>query len=145
MFDELKKTATQTSIYSLGNLLPKLIGFVLLPLYTDYLTTAEYGILAILQATSLVLIGIFGFNLHTAMLRWLAQEKDEKGQKTIVFTSLISTLSIVAILLMLLLPFCRDFSIIFFDKPDFSNFFLYLFLSSGFGILNNIPLNLEIL
>lgn len=142
MFNELKNTAKQTSIYSLGNLLPKLVGFLLLPLYTDNLTTAEYGILAILQATGFVLIGVFSFNLHTAMLRWLAQDEDDNKQRSIVFTSLTSTLIITFILELLLLPFCNQFSILFFNKIDFSNFFLLLFLSSGFGILNNIPLNL---
>jgi O-antigen/teichoic acid export membrane protein len=142
MFDELKNTAKQTSIYSLGNLLPKLVGFLLLPLYTDHLTTAQYGILAILQATGFVLIGIFSFNLHTAMLRWLAQDKDEVSQKSIVFTTLISTVLIVGMLQAILLPFSSQFSNVFFDNDTFSDYFVILFLSSGFGILNNIPLSL---
>ncbi len=142
MFNELKNTAKQTSIYSLGNLLPKLVGFLLLPLYTDHLTTAEYGILAILQATGFVLIGIFSFNLHTAMLRWLAQEKDESAQRSIVFTTLVSTAMIVAVLQIILLPFSSSFSKVFFDNTDFTNYFILLFWSSGFGILNNVPLNL---
>lgn len=142
MFDELKNTAKKTSIYSLGNLLPKLVGFLLLPLYTDKLSTSEYGILAILQASMQVLIGVFGFNLHTAMLRWLAQEKEELSQRSIVFTTLISTLIVVVILQILLLPFSADFAQFFFSNSEYTVYFVLLFISSGIGILNNVPLNL---
>jgi O-antigen/teichoic acid export membrane protein len=142
MFNELKSAAQKTSIYSLGNLLPKLVGFVLLPLYTDKLSTAEYGVLAILQATMQVLIGIFSFNLHTAMLRWLAQEKDRLTQRSIVFTTFVSTLFIVLSLQLLLIPFTEKFSIYFFEKSEFTNYFVLLFISSGIGILYNVPLNI---
>lgn len=82
----IKKTLRQTAIYSLGNLTSKVIGFILLPLYTDYLSVSEYGIFAILEATSQILIGIFGFNFTTSMMRWCVSEKSADGQKIISST-----------------------------------------------------------
>jgi len=142
MLADLKNTVKQTSIYSVGNLSSKLIGFILLPLYTSYLTTAEYGILAIIEASGQILIGIFAFSLPTAMLRWCATEKEEQQQKSIVFTTLISTLLIAVSLSIVLIPFSSKFSILFFNHTRFTNYFIILFLSVSFGILNNVPLNL---
>lgn len=52
MLNHLRNTVKHTAIYSLGNLSTKIIGLILLPLYTSYLTTAEYGIFSILEVTS---------------------------------------------------------------------------------------------
>lgn len=142
MFNELKNTVKQTSIYSLGNLSTKLVGFFLLPLYTGYLTTGEYGILAILQAIGQILIGVFGFNLPTAMMRWYSSEKDNLSQRSIVFTTFISTLIISVLLSFILIPFSEEFSSAFFNDHSFSNYFVILFLSVSAGIINNVPLNL---
>ena len=51
MFDKIKKTTKHTVIYSLGNLSNKVAGIVLLPLYTAYLTIADYGIFSIFEIT----------------------------------------------------------------------------------------------
>ncbi len=76
MFADIKKTVKHTAVYSLGNISTKLVGFILLPLYTTHLSTEEYGVLAILQAIAQILIGVFGLSLPTAMMRWAAPEKD---------------------------------------------------------------------
>ncbi len=75
MLDKLRTTVKQTAIYSIGNMSTKLIGLILLPLYTDYLTTADYGILSIFEITSQFLTAILGFRMSGAMMRWLAVEK----------------------------------------------------------------------
>lgn len=46
---ELARLAKGTLIYGLGGVLNRFIGFLLLPLFTSYLTPAEYGIAAILD------------------------------------------------------------------------------------------------
>lgn len=53
MKDKYKTLVSDTAIFALGNLLIKLIQFFLLPLYTIYMSTAEYGVanlLIILQS-----------------------------------------------------------------------------------------------
>lgn len=141
VFFEIKKTIKQTAIYSLGNISTKLVGFILLPLYTDYLTINEYGILAILQAILQILIGVFGFNLPTAMMRWYAVEEDVKKKKSIVFNTFFSTTIIAVILSVLLIPFSKDFSLQMFSTNKFSNYFVFLFLAVSAGIISSVPLN----
>lgn len=141
MFFDIKKTIKQTAIYSFGNLSSKLVGFLLLPLYTDYLLPDEYGILAILQAILQILIGVFGFNLPTAMMRWHSSENNEDKKRSIVFTTFIASTIVAIALSIFLLPFSRSISLYWFSTEQFSTYFVYLFLASSAGIISNVPLN----
>jgi len=142
MFADIKRTIKQTSVYSLGNISTKLVGFILLPLYTAHLLPEDYGVLAILQAIMQILIGVFGLNLPTAMMRWYAPEKDSTRQKSIVFTTLLSTLFVAILLSVLLIPFSERFAVEIFENTEFSTYFVFLFLAVSAGIINNVPLNL---
>ena len=79
MLDKLKHTLKHTFIYSLGNLSAKLVGLILLPLYTSHLSTSEYGILSLLEASSQVIVGILGFGMANAMMRWFVSEKSDNS------------------------------------------------------------------
>ena len=129
-------------IYGMGNISSKLVGFLLLPLYTNYLTTSEYGILAILDITTQIIVSVFSLNISTAMMRWSSEVKDEDGKKSIIFTSLCSAIIISLTLFLVLSPFNSSFSVLFFDTDKFSTYFSLLFITSSLGIYNLIPLTI---
>ncbi len=141
MLNKLKYTAKHTLIYSLGNISSKLIGFILLPLYTGYLSTEEYGMFAILEVTSQLLTVAFGFQLSTAMLRFSSTEKSEEKRKSIIFIALVVTFASVMVLNIIFHPFSKELSILFFNKVDYKSYFNILFLWSSFEIFNRLFLN----
>src|SRR5262249_52982986 len=55
MWRFLKDVTRHTSIYGMGEMASKVIGFFLLPLYTHFLTPADYGVLGLLYITMRVL------------------------------------------------------------------------------------------
>lgn len=136
MLGKLKHTAKQALIYSLGNISSKLIGFVLLPLYTGYLTTEEYGIFAILEVTSFIMVAVLSFKLSTAMMRWCSTENSENKTKSILFTTYSSAFVIIVLLNILLQPLRDSFSNLFFGNIEYGVYFLIIFLSVSFEILN---------
>lgn len=136
MLQKLKQTAKQTIIYSLGNISSKLIGFVLLPLYTSFLSTQEYGIFAILEVTATIMVAVCSFKLSTAMMRWCSTEKSEYKTKSILFTTYTSAFLIIVFLNIILQPFRNSFSILFFGNSQYQQYFLILLLSVSFEILN---------
>lgn len=138
MLFKLKHTAKQTIIYSLGNISTKLIGLVLLPLYTSYLSTEEYGIFALLEVSSQLLTVAMGFRLSTAMLRFSSTEKSDNKKKAVIFIALIATLISVILLNIVFQPFSKDFSILFFGHNNFTSYFKILFLWSSFDIFNRL-------
>lgn len=142
MLNDLKKTLKHTIIYGLGNVLSKLVGLILLPLYTEHLTTEEYGVLALLEVTSQLAIVFFTFKIPQAMLRWCSTEKDPDKEKSIIYTSLISVLLLGLLVFILGAPFSRDFSLFIFGTEKFTLYFTVVFLWATFGIIIEMPLSL---
>jgi len=63
MISRIRSITGQSAIYGLGNLLPKAIGFILIPLYTNFLTPADYGILYFVTS----LLGIMSIFLELGL------------------------------------------------------------------------------
>ena len=139
MLDDIKSALKNTIIYGIGNLSTKLIGFILLPLYTEYLTVHDYGILGVLEVSSQVVITIFSFGLYQAFFRWYWDKRYINRQRSVFFTCLVfSIITCVFVTLALYYP-CRTFSTVLFDNPDFENVLRLMVLSAGLEIIIIIP------
>lgn len=141
MITDLKKTFGHTFYYSISNLSVKLIGLILLPLYTTYLTPSEYGMYIVIEITGLILIDSLPFHLPTAMMRWSANAKDEDERKKIVFTSFLPLL-LISFLALLAIPFSGTFSEWFFNSQKYYKYFNYLIIISSIAIVNQFQLSL---
>jgi O-antigen/teichoic acid export membrane protein len=74
----LRHVSRHWLVYGLGSVANRLVGFLLLPLYTRYLTPEDYGIKAMVVA-GVDMVGIFlSFGLRTAMVRF-ASDADGGG------------------------------------------------------------------
>ena len=65
----MAKIIKNTSIYAIGNILPKAAGFFLLPVYTRYLTPADYGIVSSMQVLSTILAVAFTLAIERSIYR----------------------------------------------------------------------------
>ena len=63
---QIHHLSRNTMIYGFGQVLNRLMGFLLLPLFTLYLSPADYGILAILGLISFVVTSIFSLGITGA-------------------------------------------------------------------------------
>jgi O-antigen/teichoic acid export membrane protein len=142
MLNHLRNTVKHTAIYSLGNLSTKIIGLILLPLYTSYLTTAEYGIFSILEVTSQFFTAVVSLGLTAGMMRWYAVEDDEQKRKIIVFTTWVTTFILALFVNVAFYPANKWFSSIFFSHDNYADYFLILWLWVGLEVVNRIPFEL---
>lgn len=72
-----QKVVTNSVIYTVAGLLQKCFSFFLLPLYTAYLTTADYGITSITGSFTATMSFIVTFSLFSAVLRFYVDLKDD--------------------------------------------------------------------
>ena len=100
MLDQVKKTAKHALIYSIGNAANKLVGFILLPLYTSVFPLAEYGILALFDTISDLLVAVSSLGIMEGLKRWYWEKAADGKQKALFFSVLVFTL--VSTLLFLL-------------------------------------------
>jgi O-antigen/teichoic acid export membrane protein len=79
----LLKLVGASAVYGLGNVLVRGLAFLLLPLYTRYLSPAEYGIVALVVTCTVVLGLIYPLGLRSAVSRTWYEEgtvEDRRGQ-----------------------------------------------------------------
>ena len=79
--------------YSLANVLPFISSFILLPIYTSYLTVEDYGIIALVSSLSIFLSQFFSLQLGSSILR-LAHDYKENELPKIVSTLFFSIMFI---------------------------------------------------
>ena len=84
----LKKSLKHGAIYGIGDILRKLIGFLLIPIYTRYLTPADYGVLEVLNVT-ISILGLFIIHgMYSAFSRsYLYDYKDNFEQQRELFST----------------------------------------------------------
>ena len=70
-----KQFAKNTFIIFLGKVCTQLISFFLLPLYTAYLATSEYGIVDLIQTYVTLLVPIITLELEMSIFRWLIDSR----------------------------------------------------------------------
>jgi O-antigen/teichoic acid export membrane protein len=142
MLSRIKSTAKNSIIYGAGNLSSKLIGLVLLPLYTSVLPVAEFGKLAMLETTAQILVAIFGLSLNSAYFRWYWDEDYSKKQKSIFFT-IFAFLGLMVILMIIgLTGAASKLSLLLLNTEQNANLIRLMVITTAFDILGVIPLTL---
>lgn len=66
----LRRAVRGSAVYALGNALTQLVAFLLIPVYTRWLTPADYGVLVTVRAVGALLLLLFTLDLGTAVARF---------------------------------------------------------------------------
>lgn len=100
-YSTLKKN---TIIFTIGNIGSSLISFILIPLFTNYLTTSEYGKIDFITMLISLLIPIITLNFIEALIRFGVDKeyKSEEVISTIIFSIIPIYVGLLMISLMLI-------------------------------------------
>ena len=82
-----------TIVFAIGNFATKLITFLLVPLYTNALSTEQFGIVDLLYTVCSFLIPVFSFNIVESVLRFSLDKK--KNNNEIMSIALVSILFMI--------------------------------------------------
>jgi O-antigen/teichoic acid export membrane protein len=141
MLSKIKQTIKHTGTYSLGNIASKLIGIILLPLYTKHITVTEYGILGILEITIMILTQVLVLGQSQAFIRFHDLEEYKEKRKSTLFTIFIF-LFVVGLLFNLIGQNCAiKLSSLFFEPSGFVVYFRLCFYIIFLRIINNLFLS----
>lgn len=97
-----KKLFQQTAIYGLATVFPRLLSFLLVPLYTEYLPKEEYGEVSIIFSYLIFGNVLLSYGMETAFFRFY---NSETNKKSVISTGTISLLSSTLLFLCLALLF----------------------------------------
>ena len=97
-----KKLLKNTMIITIGKICTQLITFLLLPLYTGVLTTAEYGIVDLLNTLVSLCLPIVTLQIEQAVFRELLEVRNNEKEKKKIISSTIVTVILQSIFFLIL-------------------------------------------
>lgn len=106
MFKQNKyyQLVSNTLLFALGNLGSKFIVFILMPLYTNALSTSEYGISELVITLTNFLISFVTLSIQDATLRFALDKNNRPGE---VLKNTIFVLAVGSLLTVMLYPFIK--------------------------------------
>lgn len=87
-----KTLLKNTILYSISNFGSKFLSFLLLPLYTYYLTTGDYGYFDLITTTVMLLIPLITFQINDGLYRYLLDSVDDKERTMYISNAFIITI-----------------------------------------------------
>jgi O-antigen/teichoic acid export membrane protein len=118
---ELKRLGKHSAIYGLGGLVSRILAVLLLPLYTRYLTPADYGEVETLIAATTVLTIVLRLGISSAFFRFYFDSPEPSRRVTVLRTSFWFTMSMATLGLVLGLAFAPEISHVLFGEDSQAN------------------------
>jgi len=142
MFAEIKGILRHSVVYLAGSLAGKMIGFLMIPIYTRFLSTEEYGTLELLDLTSYVIGLLLAMGVAQSVVRLYHDHEDQVKRNRVVSVAMITLWIASAFAAVWLFLFARDISQLVFKSPDYNHLFQLIFVTMILNLNNEIPLNL---
>ena len=116
--------ASNTIIFAIGNVLVKLISFILMPLYTSVLTTTQYGVAELINNTIEIVLPLATLCIIEAVYRFLI-DKDVKPSVLLVNSLVIVIVGDIFVGIVSLIGF-------YIIGYEYSLYFLLLYVTTTF-------------
>lgn len=116
----LKKIVKHSAIYAIGTVIRRITGFVMLPIYTQYLTPEDYGVVELLTMAIEIASILVGLRISQALFRYYILADNDTEKKTIVSTVLLSVLFTSGIGVVFLYNFSAPISQVLFGSEEYS-------------------------
>lgn len=115
---QITRLAQHSAIYGLGGLVSRFVALLLLPLYTRYLTPADYGAVETLVALAAILATILRLGIASAFFRFYFDSTDPAHRLRVVRTSFWFTMTMATLGLVVGLALAGQISEWLFDTND---------------------------
>ena len=123
--NKYKYLLKNASLLTISNFGTKILSFILIPIYTSYLSTTEYGTFDIYTTTISLLIPILSLNIIEAVMRFTL---DKDSDKTMIFTRGIKYVIYAILIFSLVFILNKIFNLISIFN-DYYILFILLFIS----------------
>lgn len=114
-----KQAAQHIAIYSVGSIIRQLAGFIMLPIYTSYLTPSDYGVVGLLVVMISLFELVIGARFAQAVPKFYYESSAHEWQATVVSTALLVTLTISALATGLVALSSKPIAAVLFGSVDY--------------------------
>lgn len=115
-----KSVLGDAAIYAAGTVTRQLVGFLLLPLYTQHLTPADYGVVALLAFTLAIIEPFVGVRLGGALPKFYFEKDTDSWRGGVFGTALILTTVSTVIAIALLSTRSEEIALVLFGSSVYA-------------------------
>lgn len=137
----MSRLIKNSTLYSLGKIIPQLSGFILLPIYTKYLSPIEYGQVQSMQIFGFVLLIFFTLATERSIYR-LYHDYIDESEKRKFLGNIVIVILLVSITFLILIFLNRSIFSKIFPSIEFYPFYVIIITSTFFQCFSLAPLAL---
>lgn len=130
-------------IYSFGSILQKSAAFLLIPIYTHYISTDQYGVYGVLQSINQAVIVILAFGINSSVSRIYYEYFDDRSKlKEYVSSNLVFLLTVSAVLALIFFYVGEKFWGFLFQQIPFSPYVKLMLWTAWSTVLTQFALGI---
>ncbi len=96
MLASLKRLTKHSAVYGLGHIITRVVNFLLLPLYTNYLPIGDFGATQVVYSFIAVMTVLYTVGIDSAFLRYFIMSEDPEKRRHVFSTAFWSVLATVS-------------------------------------------------
>lgn len=117
-----------TAWYGIGNFFVRLVGFLLLPLYSNLISVEQFGIYSLMMSTYAIAGVFYQFGMNAALTNFYLKENDESKRK-IIFSTVINSIALLGSILTIIAFLISSYlARKVLGSNEFTNLFILLFI-----------------
>jgi O-antigen/teichoic acid export membrane protein len=139
MFQEIKNLVHHSFIYWIGVILAKVVGFLLIPVYTRYLTPADYGTIELLFLTADIAALAIGLQMTQGVFRFYHSYETKEEKNRLISTALFSILAVSVIMIIGFNVFARPITLLVFGSESYIHYLRFYSFVYPLNLIIEIP------
>ncbi|MBI1787507.1 MAG: oligosaccharide flippase family protein [Acidobacteria bacterium] len=137
----LARLFKQSSTYLAGDLVRRAVGFLMIPVYTTFLTPADYGIIELIELFTMVSGIVFGLaSINDGMVRVYHDHREECDRSAIISTAVAGMASVSFLILLIAWLKAGALSKAVFSSTEYAGLIKAAFAATFFGSLVEVAL-----
>lgn len=141
----MSKAVFKNSAYYMGaSLLPTAVGFLMLPIYTKYLTPDDYGVVALVLSLQSFLPLIMTLQVHNSISRFYFDYLEDREKLRVFISTILVVVLFLSVIVLIGLLFYIDeiLSFVFPKTVGYNEIFALGIFASFFGVFSSTFINL---
>ena len=135
------RVGRHTLIYGAGMMLTRAVSFIMLPVYTRFLTPADYGVMELIGMTLDIISIVAGAKLALGIFRYYHKAEGERDKNAIVSTALVALGSSYGVIGAITYALAQQLSLLVFTSPRYTPLIQLAAITLALQGLQLVPLS----
>lgn len=139
MFKKLLDLLKDSATYGASKLIAQVIGLLLLPVYTRYLSPADYGIAAMLGIFTALFAPIANLGMSNAVFRRFSTSQNEDERAEVLSTGLLSVIIATIVLALIVFAALKPLTILILGSDSYTVFLALAVVTAAINTIDEFP------